>query len=316
MEAPASAGYPQEATHEYGQQNDLQKVSVYIPKLISSEAQQKGIWVIYIHGGAWRDPTETLDSFGPARSLLLTSPGFASSTSHVLAFASINYRLSPHPDFPQDKATTLEYFLRNAEHPAHIQDVESAITYLQQKYGFGNRYLLVGHSCGATLAFQATMRQQDSSLESKIPKPIAVAGIAGIYDLRALRDYRNGDRTLLDIYQKIIEVPFGTNEALWDQVSPAEFCASGDATERNWKEGRLVVLAHSRNDQLVEVDQLQAMKSALASWEDDGDKDGSRKVVTLEDLEESHERMWSEGHELARVIAVAIDELQKLELSL
>lgn len=257
-----------------------------------------------------------MDSFEPARSLLLTSPEFAGSTSHVVAFASINYRLSPHPDFPQDRATTPDHSLRNAKHPDHIQDVETAIAYLQQKYNFGSRYVLAGHSCGATLAFQAAMRPLDPRMESKITKPMALAGAAGIYGLRALRDYRNDDRALYQIYQTLIEVPFGSDEGLWDQMSPVNFRGPGNATtEGNWKEGRLIAMGHSKNDQLVETGQLHAMKEALAGWEDERNKVGSRKIVTLVDFEESHERMWSEGHELAKMIATTVDELQKLESS-
>lgn len=231
----------------------------------------------------------------------------------MLAFASIDYRLSPHPDFPQDVTTTPEYSLRNAKHPDHIQDVETAIAYLQRTYNFGSRYILSGHSCGATLAFQAAMRPLDPRLESKIAKPMALAGAAGIYDIRAMRDHRNGDHALYQIYQALIEVPFGIDDALWDQASPAKFCGPGLATEGNWKEGQLIVLGHSKNDQLVEMEQLHAMKEALAGWEYEEDKAGSRKVIALQDFEESHERMWSEGPELAKVIATAADELQKME---
>lgn len=254
-----------------------------------------------------------MDSFERARSLLLTSPEFAGSSSHVLAFASINYRLSPHPDFPQDGSTTPQHSLRNAKHPDHIQDVEKAIAYLQQKYNFGSRYVLAGHSCGATLAFQAAMRPLDATLETKISRPMALAGAAGIYDLRALRVYHKDDREVYQIYQGIIEVPFGADETLWDKVSPVKF--RNDTPEGNRDECQVIVLAHSKNDQLVDAGQLQAMEESLAGWEDEKNKVGNRKVVTLTDLEESHQRMWSEGQELAKVIAVTVDELQKLQNS-
>ena len=75
----------------------------------------------------------------------------------IAGFASISYRLSAHPNHPQDPINTDPKDFQDAKHPGHIDDVEAALAFLQNTYGFGGRYILVGHSCGATLAFQAVM---------------------------------------------------------------------------------------------------------------------------------------------------------------
>lgn len=40
--------YPKQVTHEYAQQNALQKVSVYIPKPYSPEDEKKGFWIMCV----------------------------------------------------------------------------------------------------------------------------------------------------------------------------------------------------------------------------------------------------------------------------
>jgi hypothetical protein len=76
----------------------------------------------------------------------------------IAGYASIDYRLSAHPAYPQDAGNTPKTSLREARHPDHLDDVCSAIVFLMDKFDFGSNYILVGHSCGASLSFQAVMR--------------------------------------------------------------------------------------------------------------------------------------------------------------
>ena len=103
---------------------------------------QDGLWVIFIHGGAWlhvlfyivpnnrRDPRQTSHDGDPLLNYLR-------GTDLPLTLASVNYRLSPA-----------------VRHPSHQEDVIAALTYLKEQYGM-KEYILVGHSAGATLAFQS-----------------------------------------------------------------------------------------------------------------------------------------------------------------
>lgn len=228
---------------------------------------------------------------------------------HVVAFASIDYRLSAHPNFPQDRSTTdAATQLRDAKHPDHLHDVLAAIAFLQERYGFGDRYILVGHSCGATLAFQTVMgKVAGAETTTTITKPRAVAGVCGIYDLRLLRD----DFKQEPIYHQFLEGAFGPDEDLWDRVSPAK-----DGIEAGWLNGKLALLAHSAGDELVNLRQFLAMKDALVPWKEAAtakDDRSTRQVVLLQDLQQPHDDVWSNGEELAAVIVTAIRELAKID---
>ncbi|EAW07836.1 arylformamidase [Aspergillus clavatus NRRL 1] len=265
-----------------------------------SEDPSTGYWVILIHGGAWRDPTQTASNYlAPVESILTASPEYTSTTlPHIAAFASIEYRLSPHPNHPQDPKHTQPSEYRNAQHPDHLRDVQAALALLQQKYKFGSRYILVGHSAGATLAFQSVMGALQGGAA-----PAAILGMAGIYDLRLLRDTHRA----ISAYQEFIEGAFGSDETLWDAVSPATVEGSG-GVEGGWTTGRLAVLARSSGDGLVDAGQQEAMKRVLGRWEHGG---GKRRVETLA-LEGDHDDAWEKGDELARAIAFTLAELNDL----
>lgn len=99
----------------------------------------------YIYGGAWWRPMITSNSFTLTVSSLLQSPFL----SLISGFESLNYRLSTPSPLPQFAQFT-------QSHPAHLNDIEPAITYLQAEYRFRTNYVLVGHFCGVALAFQIT----------------------------------------------------------------------------------------------------------------------------------------------------------------
>ncbi|KAL1966557.1 hypothetical protein VTN77DRAFT_4479 [Rasamsonia byssochlamydoides] len=303
-------------TYSYGP-HDLQKVHVYNVQQkepgLSTKSSNQGYWVIYIHGGGWRDPRVLAESFGPTETFL-QSQHASLIREHTIAFASIDYRLSAHPNFLQDRNTTdAATQLRNAKHPDHLHDVQAAITFLQGRYDFGDRYILVGHSCGATLAFQIVMgKVAGAAPTTTLPKPRAVVGVCGIYDLRLLRD----DFSKEPIYQQFIEGAFGPDEDLWDRVSPAKVSDPDDeGLEAGWPNGKLALLAHSAGDELVNLSQFLAMKDVLERWKAAAAaKDNrTRQVVLLQDLQEPHDDVWGNGKELATVIATAVRELVKID---
>lgn len=291
----------------------------------------------YIHGGAWRDPTIKSDSFDNVAKILRTSPGLP-----ISGIASISYRLSAHPNHPQDEEKTPGNEYRNAKHPDHIRDVEAALAFLQNTYSFGPRYILVGHSCGATLAFQAVMgsvadhreqsfsgganddgggAQQVSMSPGPLPpklsaQPVAIVGVAGIYDLRRLQDAHRD----ISAYREFIEGAFGNGVMLWDAVSPAQMGGSR-GVEGGWKTGRLVVLAHSKDDELIDEGQVEGMREALRGWEgrqaqiplrELSSRERRVQMLTLEGL---HDELWEKGEEVARAIKYAFIELQKMGLA-
>ncbi|RAL59619.1 hypothetical protein DID88_006478 [Monilinia fructigena] len=248
---------------KYGQEHDLQTLSIYRRKSPENEKPLMGavsesttnstrIWIIYIHGGAWRDPLVTSSCILPTANRLLHS----SFESKVFSFASINYRLSSHPSFPQDSSSVPKHTYRNAKHPDHIQDICSALSYLQSKYSIQDKYLLFGHSCGATLAMQILMGKEFlnscgipyESLSFNLPKYFL--GVAGIYDLRLLRD-----KNPHPAYNDFLTQAFGSNEEVWDEVSPARF----PNFEEFGKSGKILAFATSRDDELVDEKQIDVM---------------------------------------------------------
>ncbi|KAJ6006329.1 hypothetical protein N7451_004273 [Penicillium sp. IBT 35674x] len=325
-------GYPATRTVTYGRSHALQTITV-----TPLNTNQDGYWVIYIHGGAWRDPTVTSSAFDNAATILRNSPDLL-----ISGIASISYRLSAHPNHPQDPATTPSDEYRNAKHPDHIRDVEAALAFLQNTYAFGPRYILVGHSCGATLAFQAVMgavanhREQsfnggadDDGLDAERvsmspgplpPKlsahPMAIVGVAGIYDLRRLQDTHRD----IGAYREFIEGAFGNDVMLWDGVSPAQMVGSR-GVEGGWKTGRLVVLAHSKDDELVDEGQVEEMREALRGWEAGKAQIPVRELssrdrrVEVLSIEGAHDEAWINGEGLARAVKFAFVELQKMGLA-
>jgi hypothetical protein len=214
---------------------------------------------------------------------------------NVTAFASISYRLSAHPSFPQDAETTPASQLRNASHPDHLVDVLSSIDFLQAIFGFGNTYILVGHSCGATLALQTIMRRHILGEEkfSGFRNPEAIVGVAGIYDIRLLCDCHENPA-----YNAFTVGAFGSDEELWDSVSPANF----QGFKYAWPEGKALALVSSEGDELVDEKQIEVMIDRSQ------DLDGATKVEVMKDLKERHNDIWGKGAEMARVIDTVLKE--------
>lgn len=281
----------------YGNASSLNTLQTCIPRPTSAN-DQKRIWVVYIHGGAWFDPEQTATTFDKAQNILLKSH----AEEHIAGFASINYRLSPapwHPTSPSNPGDPA----RNASHPDHINDVLAGILHLQETYRFEGRYLLVGHSCGACLALQVLMKrywgvqyESTAALQLNVVPPLAVLGIEGLYDLPALVRYHSDSA----FYRNFVEAAFGPKEANWKAASPtsADLGAS-------WEDGKLVVIAHSREDELVEWEQPDLMMKTLSSQ---GFKtSGSRRARLLE-LKGKHDQVWEEGVEVARAIEFAVKD--------
>jgi acetyl esterase/lipase len=220
----------------------------------------------------------------------------------IAGYASLNYRLSPYPSHPRDPSNPSDPS-RNAKHPDHINDVLAALLYLQETYSFEDRYILVGHSCGATLAFQTAMRrywgsQYESTfaLELNVVPPVAIVGLEGLYDLPALVEFHREQPE----YRDFVTNAFG--QAGWEAVSPT----SADFGE-SWPDGRLVVLAHSEGDALVEGEQPELMRRALEAQGWKGKGTGDRRVLGFE-LQGDHDEVWDTG-DAARAVEFAVKEV-------
>lgn len=314
----------------YSTENYLQTYQVFItPPEITASVPLTKYWVIFIHGGAWRDPTVGASSFVPACKQLLGSPIYTRTASQIEGYASLDYRLSAHYEYPQDPSKVESYWMRNARHPEHLIDVTTAIGALQQKYKFGNRYILVGHSCGATMALQSVMRLEETeSRRLSWTPPRAILGVHGIYDIPLLLE------TFRDIpdYRDSVTGAFGDEKRVWEHVSPAR----GDWLNKPGAWGAegdsLLVIAHSPVDDVVDWPQAESMaqkvqsvwcrpvvsseyhapsvKDCQASTGTSPDRQGNFALVKLAS---AHNEVWETGWELARAIAIVVRGLNRLE---
>lgn len=165
--------------------------------------------IVFIHGGGWRDPSNSFDDFEPIIKQLVDSN---------LNIASINYRLSPHVETQEE--IDLHPTLR---HPMHLIDVLLAMKYLTEK-GY-NIILLAGHSVGASLCLQLLsfpeiiangLRYVDNTdfgvdittLEEKLSiiKLHSIFYIDGIYDVvELLKEYG-------DAYRSFVRCAFNSDD--------------------------------------------------------------------------------------------------------
>ncbi|KAI0377980.1 alpha/beta-hydrolase [Hypomontagnella monticulosa] len=285
----------QYSVHHYGT-HELQRVGIWDVDAVGDKAK---FWIVYIHGGAWRDPRIAHETFAPIITRIVDSDSAAKTC--VVGFASIDYRLSPHPEFPQDRATTPPDRFRGAVHPDHLHDVRAGIAFLQRRYGFRSQYVLVGHSCGACLAYQVlagsavlgSSANPDGAAELELPK--AVFGFEGIYDMTGINARMGGG------YSGFLEAAFGTPEK-WDAAAPMKCAGSyGDVLA-----GRVAVLGHSPDDELVDMPETDGMAARL-------EKDGVADVLVVKDLTGKHDEIWQDGSGVARTILRILETLQDRE---
>ncbi|KAI1117207.1 alpha/beta-hydrolase [Nemania sp. NC0429] len=328
--------------HRYGSQNDLQKLGVW-----EVEGDKKGkYWVVYIHGGAWRDPRVTHEDFTPSIDQILLStppPGLTSvnddddgsggATGGIAGFASIDYRLSPHPQFPQDPATTPADQYRGARHPDHLDDVRSALVFLQRTYGFGGNYVLIGHSAGSSLAFQLLATSSPSASASASAStapavtdaaidstghpvlPAAIIGLEGLYDFTGVNDRYDG------AYAPFFRGAFGAGLDAWDAAAPIKFAGSYAG---KWPGGNIVLLGWSPDDTLVdgpEADNMARRLRDLDGFVEEGEGEGEgamgsrgsvgdKRLILLKDLRGDHDEIWQSGEDVARTVWIALRKLE------
>jgi predicted esterase len=181
-------------------------------------------------------------------------------------------------------------------------DVLTALAYLQNKAKFSDNYILLGHSCGATLAFQVVMSHSKWNTPSalKVAKPIAVVGLNGLYDMPTLiREPGEKHAHLQGVYETFTRLAFGDDESVWQEISPVSV---GD-WKSEWAEGTKVVLVQSKEDSLVPYRQLVDMRDALERSK------GSDLALSEMDAGGDHNDLWKEGERLAEIVIEVVRKL-------
>lgn len=172
--------------------------------------------------------------------------------------------------------------------------------------------MLVGHSVGATMAFQIALSSRipwdpSSASEGDIKQPMGILGVEGIYDFPLILNAVPSE--VRDMYLAPTRGAFGDNEETWLDVSPAQY--SKEAYAREWRSGRRVaVVAHSPDDEMVGWEQVKAMQKVFES----GEPDENINFQVLE-LKGKHDALWKKGQELAKAIGEALRVLKELQIA-
>jgi kynurenine formamidase len=199
------------------------------------------------------------------------------------------------------------------------------VRFLQREYNV-RRWIGAGHSCGATLLLQLAAgigldvpnANADANANANALPPAtgpeALVLTAGIYNVPLLLANHAPPACpaeIARIYADIVTGAFGADSAAYRAVSPV----AGAYGPAAWPEGRLVVLAHSYEDELVERAQRDVMCVVLdrQGWAivmEEGDDEGvlgtRGRVLEVRDLKGVHDFVWRDGEQLARLLADAV----------
>lgn len=168
----------------------------------------------------------------------------------------------------------------------------SGLAFLQQRYGFGSKYVLVGHSAGACLALQLLggLASIENGLEVVLPE--VVVPFEGIYDFSGLNSRKGGT------YAGFLSAAFGDDPLRWDAAAPLK--VSESFCER-WADGKLALLGWSKDDDLVDEPEVDAMSARLQ-------RDGVR-VMVWKDIRGGHDEVWERGDDVAKMVLWALDDV-------
>ena len=192
------------------------------------------------------------------------------------------------------------YVLESAEFTASIND-ESITSDVPLSASGG--IILVGHSVGATIAFALALNLHGNGDGLSIK---AVVGLEGVYDFTAMRDAHVEHRS---VYEEICEGAFGPEkDGGWEK---GNIVRAVEGREREVPVPPVVVLGHSKEDELVEPAQSEMMERALRGkgWEsqelgEEGERD---KEIAVVDVHGSHDEIWEKGEQLAKCICLAVE---------
>ncbi|KAF6808011.1 pfs domain-containing protein [Colletotrichum plurivorum] len=271
-------------SYSYGS-NVLQSYDVYLPSETSSASPDK-YWVIYIHGGFYRDLAQNATTVEAAIATLEANSSDVLQ-KQVAGIASLNYRLSALPGAQPDDTPPNE--LQKARWPDHLNDAVAAVKDLGERYPIDGKYIIGGHSVGAQMSFLAAL---ETLKDDSIPKPAAVLGISGIYDYPQLHvTHPDYDVLVLNAMREDQLV-----EASPSKADAEKYAALGLEA---------FVIAHSRNDGLVPWDQVEAIEATLGTLPE------LKNKTTLVELDGQHNEIWRGGVQLAKAFTETLAVLQE-----
>ncbi|KAF6812303.1 hypothetical protein CMUS01_13094 [Colletotrichum musicola] len=271
-------------SYSYGP-NVLQSYEVYLPSETSATSPDK-YWIIYIHGGFYRDLAQNATTVEAAIATLEANSSDVLQ-GQVAGIASLNYRLSALPGAQPDDTPPNE--LQKARWPDHLIDAVAAVKHLGERYPIDGRYVIGGHSVGAQMSFLAAL---ETLKDDSIPKPAAVLGISGIYDYPQLH-VTHPDYDVLVLNAMREDQLVGASPS---KVDAEKYAALGLEA---------FVIAHSRNDGLVPWDQVEAIEATLGALPE------LKNKTALVELDGQHNEIWRGGVQLAKAFTETLAVLKK-----
>ncbi|KAL0932856.1 uncharacterized protein CTRU02_211819 [Colletotrichum truncatum] len=270
-------------SYSYGS-NILQSYDVYIPSSTDSGSAIDKYWIVYLHGGFYRDFAQNSTTIEAAIASLEANSSYTLS-NRIAGIASLNYRLSALPGVQPNNTPPHE--LQNARWPDHLNDAVAAIKDLGKRYPIDGKYVLGGHSVGAQISYLTIL---ETLKDESLPKPAAVLGVSGIYDFPQLHiTHPDYDYLVLNAMRK---------DQLLD-ASPAKVDPK-DYAALNLK---AFVVAHSRNDGLVPWDQVEAIETTLGTLPELEEK------TAVVELDGQHNEIWRGGVQLAKAFLETLARL-------
>ncbi|KAJ3954624.1 hypothetical protein N0V92_008878 [Colletotrichum tropicale] len=272
-------------SYSYGS-NVLQSYEVYIPPSSDATTACDKHWIVWIHGGFYRDFTNNATSSIQPVIASLEANNSDVVANQIAGIASLNYRLSALPGVQPNNTPSNE--LQNARWPDHLNDAVAAIKDLGKRYPIDGKYIISGHSVGAQISFFSIL---EALKDSSIPKPVAVLGVSGIYDYPLLH-ISNPE------YDTLVLNAMRENQLV--EASPAEV----DVEKYALIDLKAFVVAHSRNDGLVPWDQVEAIEATLGSVPE------LKNKTTIVELDGQHNEIWKGGVQLAEAFTVTLSLLK------
>ncbi|GME85438.1 unnamed protein product [Ambrosiozyma monospora] len=237
--------------HHYDNKSPRQVLKHY---QIAQTSHKNCVPIVFIHGGAWRDPTNTYKDFDKlvdqidlelnnGDNTFISKDVLESKDCHMVDLYSIDYRLSPE-----------------VKHPDHLKDVFLALNYMAENLKVGE-ISLVGHSVGATLITQLSYRLNPELLKLfdntfewfLLPHFSQIMYLDGIYQIEDMvKEYPS--------YLSFVNEAFNTEDDYLNNCNDVKFNldeAASDKCQRIYASVKNLYLIHSTRDELLSLRQPQ-----------------------------------------------------------
>lgn len=215
--------------------------------------------VVFLHGGGWRDPANTLNDFEPLMKDFL---------QWKMNIISMNYRLSPRANTVEELATAPPF-----QHPRHLTDVIKGLKFIVEELKL-NIVLMVGHSVGSSLILQLFNYDTiiKKGLPSKGPEDINEDIVDDFQFLEsiALKNVYLLDG-IFDVWKLLEEYPdyrFFTRCAFEDDDHMKQaFQISLDIKPCKLMDQETVIkVVYSLEDELISIKQSELLVEFLKKW--------------------------------------------------